>query len=171
MTGGEKILLMRDMKLERDTDYQQNGEFPADIVNLDFDSIWLALQQYQADSNRTLKFPIEEQGGQTLNVTAAARAGKALIFDVNGNPTVSDDNYVDQAANAAASAAAALASQQAAAGSQAAAENASGTATVAASQALYYAQHGTGFTAGTAYDLGSVADPLNIFNTDLGSVP
>lgn len=59
--------------------------------------------------DRAIKAPITEA---TINALppAADRAGKALIFDVSGDVTVSTDDFEDQATAAAASAAAAAAS-------------------------------------------------------------
>src|SRR5690606_37468296 len=54
---------------------------------------------------------------------AAQRANKAVVFDEDGNVTVSQDDYVDQAANAAASAAAAALAEQGAQTAAAAAFN------------------------------------------------
>lgn len=44
MTGGELVELRRQVPLTRATDYQIEGEFPALVVNKDFDRLWQALQ-------------------------------------------------------------------------------------------------------------------------------
>lgn len=115
LTGGQEVLLKRQMTFERETDYQQNGDFNAPVVNNDFDRLWLALQQLGQDLLRSIKVQFTETTDQTLDIAPAARANKALVFDGSGNITASVDNYNDQATDAAASAAAALASQNAAA--------------------------------------------------------
>ena len=38
------VVVFRDSALERDTDYQNNGDLRADTINADLDRIWLALQ-------------------------------------------------------------------------------------------------------------------------------
>lgn len=58
---GSTVLLSREIKLVRDTEYQQNGDFLATTVNKDFDRIWMALQGTAGWFNRSLKYPI---GGQ-----------------------------------------------------------------------------------------------------------
>lgn len=115
LTGGQEVLVKRQMTFDRETDYQQNGDFNAPVVNNDFDRLWLALQQLGQDLLRSIKVPFTETTDQTLNVSSASRANKALVFDASGNITTSNDDYNDQAAAAAASAAAAAASQNASA--------------------------------------------------------
>lgn len=115
LSGGQVVLLKRQMTFERETDYQQNGDFNAPVVNNDFDRLWLALQQLGQDLLRSIKVPFTETVDQTISVSPASRANKALVFDASGNITASVDNYNDQAAAAAASAAAANAAAGAAA--------------------------------------------------------
>ena len=163
--------LRRDVSLDRSTDYQYQGELPSKVVNDDLDRIVMMVQQQDLWAQRSIKMPATDTTDQVLSQNAEARASKALIFDSDGNITVSQDNYADQATDAALSAAAAAESASSAQSSQLSATAAASSATFSASQALYYAQHGTGFAESTFYDLGSVADPLTIFNTDLGGVP
>lgn len=163
--------LRRDVSLDRSTDYQYQGELPSKVVNDDLDRIVMMVQQQDLWAKRAIKMPATDVTDQVIAQDAAARANKALIFDGDGNISVSQDDYADQAIATAASAAAAEASATSAQASQISATQAASSATLSASQALYYAQHGTGFTASTFYDLGSVADPLTIFNTDLGGIP
>ncbi|WP_457825702.1 hypothetical protein, partial [Staphylococcus aureus] len=68
-------------------------------------------QQLGLQTARSIKMSFTDTGDQVLTQEAAARAGKALIFDAAGNVTVSVDNYNDQATAAAASAAAAAVSE------------------------------------------------------------
>lgn len=42
---GTLVTIQRIIKLERENDYQQVGEFRATTVNTDFDRVWMALQQ------------------------------------------------------------------------------------------------------------------------------
>lgn len=43
--NGTTITRYRDTAIERQTDYQDNGDLLADTVNLDFDRLWLVLQE------------------------------------------------------------------------------------------------------------------------------
>lgn len=66
-------------------------------------------------NNRSMLFPISDTAGLTYELpTETLRASKAIVFDASGNVTISTDDYVDQAADAAASAAAAAISVAAA---------------------------------------------------------
>ena len=118
-TAGAIVLRALDSKLDRTTNYQYAGDLKSPVVNADFDRLWLAMQLVK---RRALMLPLAEIGNNVLSAGPSARANKALIFDENGAPVVSEDNYNDQAANAALSAAQALASKNAAVISAAEAE-------------------------------------------------
>lgn len=85
---GVQIILEREVALERTTDYQQNGDFLARVVNPDFNRIWMALQQAFTSLNRALRFPKSDVNPVTELPGAAARADKLLSFDSSGNPVV-----------------------------------------------------------------------------------
>lgn len=86
--SGADVVLYRDTDLLRETDYQDNGDLLAAILNGDFDRIWLALQETITGaklSPRAIRAPV----GETLNELsdAAARAGKLLSFNATtGQP-------------------------------------------------------------------------------------
>jgi Pectate lyase superfamily protein len=86
--SGASVVLYRDTDLLRDTDYQDNGDLLAAILDADFDRIWLALQESLSGaktSSRNVRSPI----GETLNELpeASARAGKVLSFNAaTGQP-------------------------------------------------------------------------------------
>jgi hypothetical protein len=87
--SGFKVLVARESALTRDIDYQNNGDLLAESVNLDFDRLWLVLQEIingAAGVNGSVRAPIPE----TLATlpAALARANMLLAFDSNGNPTV-----------------------------------------------------------------------------------
>lgn len=84
--AGVSVLLERVVELERTTDYQQNGDFLARVVNPDFDRIWMALQQLSAYFARVLRFPRGEVGINTELPDIATRANNLLGFDSQGNP-------------------------------------------------------------------------------------
>lgn len=85
---GVQIILEREVALERTTDYQQNGDFLARVVNPDFNRIWMAIQQAFTSLNRALRFPKSDVNPITELPNAAARADKLLSFDSLGNPVV-----------------------------------------------------------------------------------
>jgi hypothetical protein len=89
--------------------------FPASIVQKVMDYATMLIQQLRDMLGRSIKMPVGEDGG-TLPI-AALRADKVLVFDIDGNPTVGEDNFSALAAAASASAASAAASAAAAASS------------------------------------------------------
>ena len=86
--AGGKIILYRDVALERDTDYQDNGDLLADTVNADFDRIWMALQDIGGSSRRAIQYPLTEYSADGTLPEAALRAMKLLGFDDQGNQTM-----------------------------------------------------------------------------------
>jgi hypothetical protein len=89
MVGGEIIQLRRVIKLERLNNYQFEGDFQANVVNEDYDRLWMSQQDQELSINqnnaRTLRAPIGETLSEMPN--AAARANKIQAFDSTGlNP-------------------------------------------------------------------------------------
>jgi len=85
--SGAEVLLQRVIQLVRSTEYPNNGDLLAETVNGDFDRLWMAIQNTDADGTRTLRVP--EVGALPELPAAAARADKLLSFDSAGNPSVS----------------------------------------------------------------------------------
>jgi len=81
-----QVRLERDIVLERLTDYQQNGDFLARVVNPDFNRLWMALQQHLAMFRRAILIPKSETTGIKPLPNIADRANKLLSFDASGNP-------------------------------------------------------------------------------------
>ena len=81
-----KVRLERDIALERVTDYQQNGDFLARVVNPDFNRIWMALQQYQTAQRNTLRASNSDAVAPAPLPTIDRRADKLLGFDADGHP-------------------------------------------------------------------------------------
>lgn len=104
--------------LNRETNYQQFGDFNNTTVNLDFDRLWLAMQYLSQNTSRSLKLPVDTADNQEITQTPAERANKGLRFDDDGNLTLSayDPDGAQESAASAVSAAqdAALAAQAAA---------------------------------------------------------
>jgi len=86
--SGAIIRIERIITLERTTDYQQNGDFLARVVNPDFDRLWMALQQIRNSEARSLRFPRVDINPLTELPPAASRANNILSFDNLGNPIV-----------------------------------------------------------------------------------
>lgn len=80
------IILYREVRLDRTTDYQENGDLLAIVLDDDLDRIWMALQDQLLLSDRALRSPL----GETLQQLppASERALMALAFDAAGNPIV-----------------------------------------------------------------------------------
>lgn len=95
MVGGEAVKLRRVVKLARENNYQFEGDFQANVVNEDFDRLWMSQQEQelQIDENeaaaaltnlRNLRAPIGEVLPEMSN--AAARANKLQAFNSAGDP-------------------------------------------------------------------------------------
>lgn len=85
---GAQIILYRQVALERDNDYQFNGDLLAVTVNADFDRIWMALQDIGDTTTRAIHYPVEEFGVDGTLPGATVRAGNVLGFDANGAQTI-----------------------------------------------------------------------------------
>jgi hypothetical protein len=84
--SGELVGRYRLTILERDTDYQDQGDFLAPVVNADFDSVWYALQDLISgglDIANVIRVPPGESLAQLPS--ASARASQLLGFDSLGN--------------------------------------------------------------------------------------
>jgi hypothetical protein len=88
--AGARVVLYRDSALTRSTDYQNNGDLLAAVVNRDFDRLWLVLQEINSGSKAPVS-AVRAAAGETLDVLpgAAARANKILSFDASGQPIAS----------------------------------------------------------------------------------
>jgi hypothetical protein len=91
------VIRRRNMALVRTTDYQAQGELPADVLNDDQDAPVLMLQQVQEQVDRSLKAPLGESP-QMILPSAANRANKTPVFDANGDLTVAATPESAQAA-------------------------------------------------------------------------
>ena len=89
-SAGANITLYRDVSIERDTDYQDNGDLLADTVNADFDRIWMAIQDGNFGLSRAVRVPRSDINPNMTLPPSAERANKALGFDSDGNPFAID---------------------------------------------------------------------------------
>lgn len=138
--SGTTLVVLRNVPITQDVDYQPNDPFPAQTHEQALDKLTMIAQQEQNSLNGVIRFPDTDSSSLTSTLPASsARANKAIVFDAQGNVIVSTDDYVNQAANAAASAAAAASSAGSAASSatasQTSATASAGSATAAAASA------------------------------------
>lgn len=138
LSSDYKLIIDLDIPYTQETDYQEGDAFPAESHETALDKVTMLAKQNSIRSNRAIRTPNDETT-TVLLPRAEDRANKALIFDADGNVTVSTDDYEDQvqavsdlADDAADSATAALASQTAAATSE---TNAAASASNAAASA------------------------------------
>jgi hypothetical protein len=84
--AGVIVTLQRRMKLERLTDFIEGGDFSAQAINTELDSLTAGLQQLERDQSPMLRYHEHETPGVTNLPDRTHRAGKALGFDGDGNP-------------------------------------------------------------------------------------
>lgn len=89
------IILYREVSLERTTDYQENGDLLASVLDDDLDRLWAALQDQAVIGSQALRVPV----GETVSALpkASERALKALGFNSLGQPIALP--RVDEAGN------------------------------------------------------------------------
>lgn len=81
------IQIYRQVAVERDTDYQRNGDLRSDDLNRDFDRLWMALQDNRRDKVSSIRYPIAENLDGELP-GASSRALMMLGFDSLGHHTM-----------------------------------------------------------------------------------
>lgn len=94
------LLLKREVKLTRETDYQDNGDLLAKTVNNDFDRIYLIMQGLAQENDQLLK--VTDPAGINALPDADERANKVLAFDEQGQPkltTLQSGTATELAAN------------------------------------------------------------------------
>lgn len=97
------VVILRDPNLLQDTDLPTNGRLPADAIERMVDKVTLVAQRLRDLLDRTIRRNDADPANTTL-VLPVAVANKALIFNASGELDVGVDDYIDQAADAAASA-------------------------------------------------------------------
>lgn len=84
--NGAAILIMRQIVLKRDTDYQYSGDLREEVLDNDFDRIWMALQDQLIVASRTIRGPIGDVFDELP--AAASRSLRVLGFDSAGKPVL-----------------------------------------------------------------------------------
>lgn len=82
---GSDVLLSRVLVLQRNTDYQYNGDLKENTVDNDFNRLWQALQGIDAVIGGAVRVPFPEQVDALPDATS--RANTVLGFDGAGQPT------------------------------------------------------------------------------------
>lgn len=82
--SGKRVLLSRELALARTIDYQVNGALPSATIDKDFDRLWQAFQQLNAQLAGVLGAAYPETIGQLPG--SVDRASKFLAFDAAGEP-------------------------------------------------------------------------------------
>lgn len=85
------VTLFRDIPITRTTDFQEGGAFRADSINDELDRQTAMIQQVANESSRALTAATTDPTLSLTLPTKAARAGKFLKFDSDGNPTSASD--------------------------------------------------------------------------------
>jgi Protein of unknown function (DUF2793) len=89
---GVVVTLRRRLVVERTSDFQESGQFRAKILNDELDYLTAAIQQVEADAERSIHLePSDTEATLTLP-SATARAGKVIVFDEKGNVTTKPVN-------------------------------------------------------------------------------
>jgi len=93
-SAGDLITIERNMELKRDIDYQNAGDFLADTVNLDFNRLWMSMQEVSTATALALQLDATDDFTGTDSPfylpSKSLRASKGLGFDVSGNPIAID---------------------------------------------------------------------------------
>lgn len=84
--AGLSVMIRRDLKLERLTDFIEGGDFSARAINGELDYLTAALQQVARAQDGMLRYDDAEAPAAPVLPPKQARAGKALGFDGLGNP-------------------------------------------------------------------------------------
>ena len=106
-SGTKNVLFIRDVPFKQETDLQNNSQLEAESLENQLDLIVNQSQQINNKVARNLRFSDTlvttdaTDTHSTLNVTASARANKALKFDSSGNLSVStlDVDKVEDSVN------------------------------------------------------------------------
>ncbi|MDB4261331.1 hypothetical protein N9878_00550 [bacterium] len=83
--SGETLIISRSEQLTQGLDLVENDPFPSDLVEQQFDSLTMIVQQQQEILDRTLRYPIGDTSGLEAEMAASVtRANKYLGFDSTG---------------------------------------------------------------------------------------
>jgi hypothetical protein len=86
-TGSDNITIVGARGIQRSSDFVTGGDFFANTLNDELDSLTIFAQQVDEKSDRGLKAPVTDPTDINMTLPAkSTRASKYLAFDANGNP-------------------------------------------------------------------------------------
>jgi len=85
-TVGDIMTIFRSQNFDRETDYQESGDFLSEEVNNDFNRMILMLQQNREELSRSLQYPVDDILSSNLLPIKSLRTGQFLGFDSSGDP-------------------------------------------------------------------------------------
>lgn len=150
--NGLEVLIKRATPYTRQTDYADNGDLLADVVNDDFDRIWLALQEINANFSSSISKAVggnwDAQSLRIMNLLDGTQPQDAVTLNqlntVNGSAGQSAAAAAASAQAAATSEGNAATSQQSASGSASAASASAGNSADSANLAQKWAANPVG---------------------------
>ena len=89
--AGAAVTLVRNLTVERTTDFQESGEFRAKVINDELDKIVAMIQEAEDSIGRSLRLGTTDDTVDLLLPETAERAGRFLAFAGDGTPMVSAD--------------------------------------------------------------------------------
>jgi len=91
-TAGAIVTIVRDIPVQRVTDFPLSGPFVVDDLNTELDRLTAIAQQLETKLTRTVRLD-DFDLPNTFQVlpSKTSRAGKIMAFDSNGNVTVGED--------------------------------------------------------------------------------
>lgn len=85
---GLQLVVTTDIAALQGLDLTNGGAFYPDVINAALDLLTILVQQLAEQLKRTLQAPIVDAAGSLVLPAAAERAGRILMFDANGNPSL-----------------------------------------------------------------------------------
>lgn len=83
-TNGTMITIIRNLSIERTTDFQEGGALRANVLNDEFDYQIACTQQIAENLNRSMVLPPYATGGDIDLTLPAPSAGKAVVWNSSG---------------------------------------------------------------------------------------
>jgi len=94
--AGVRVLIKRDIPIQRVTDFEDSGQWQGDNVNFEFDFLVATLQQVELVHERSMTLPETDPDGATLILPIKAiRSNKVAGYDSNGDPIASTGTMAD----------------------------------------------------------------------------
>ena len=105
-TSGDQIVMVRNVSLLQSYNPANGDAFDSEVLEGTIDRVYHAMQELGDKTDGTIKFSVGLSGSTgynsdiatagTITANKAARSNKGLMFDANGDITVTDDNPNEQ---------------------------------------------------------------------------